>query len=299
MSNQNINIAAENVQGKCDLKCAYNYNYPDCSLTARNNGVMIGLTCDNSTSPPVTYNNQKYNVTDITITCPSLHNFNGTQSAAEILITHSPVTGGPTFYVAIPITTSTESSTASNLITQIIQSVATNAPSQGDTTNLNIDGFSLQKIVPNKPFYSYTDNTNNEWIIYGMLYAIPLNSNTINTLSQIIKPFALPMQGGALFYNSSGPSSGMSLGDGIYIKCNPTGSTSEEVPVEYQKNTPSYDLINLLQSPVTKTIIQVIIGCILFIIVFAVINYTYSFITTDSTKLPKSVVPDLTGSTLF
>jgi hypothetical protein len=299
MSNQNINIATENVQGKCDLKCSYSFNYPDCSLTARNSGVMIGLTCDNSTSPPVTYNNQKYNVSGISITCPSLHNFNGTQAAGEFLITHSPVTGGPTFYVSIPISASTESSTASNLITQVIQSVSTNAPSQGDTTNLNIDGFSLQKIVPNKPFYSYTDNANNEWIVYGMLYAIPLNSSIISTLSQIIKPFALPMQGGSLFLNSSGPNSGIAMGDGIYIKCNPTGSTSEEVPVEYPKNTPSYDLINLLQSPVTMSIVQVIIGCILFIIVFSTISYVYSFITTGSTKLPKSVVPDLTGGKLF
>jgi len=296
MSNQNINITSENVQGKCDLKCSYSYNYSESSLTATNIGVEIQLTYDNSNGSPVTYNNQKYNVSNITIACPSLHNFNGYQSAAEILINHVPVTGGPQLNVAIPITSSTEASTASNLITEIIQSVSTNAPSQGNTTNLNIEGFSLQKIVPNKPFYSYTDKSNNEWIIYGMLYAVPLNSSTLNTLSQIIKPFALPMQGGSLFYNSSGPNSGISIGDGIYIKCNPTGSSSEEVPVEYQKNTPSYDLINLLEGPFNMSIIQIIIVCILFIIVFGAGNYIYSFITTD---LPKSVVPDLTGGKLF
>jgi carbonic anhydrase len=299
MSNQNINIATENVQGKCDLKCSYSYNYPDCSLTAVNGGVMIGLTCDNSTSPPVTYNNQKYNVTGVTITCPSLHNFNGRQAAAEILITHTPVTGGPLFYVAIPIIASTESSTASNLITQIIQDVATNAPSIRDSTKLNIDGFSLQKIVPNKPFYSYTDNGNDEWIVYGILYAIPLNNSTINTLSQIIKPFALPMQSRPLFYNSSGPNSGIAIGDGIYIKCNPTGSTSEEVAVEYSKNTPSYDLNTLFQSPVTMLIVQVIVGCIIFVIVFATISYLYSFITTGSTKFPSNLIPGQTTSKVF
>jgi carbonic anhydrase len=291
MSNQNINITSENVQGKCDLKCSYSYNYSESSLTATNIGVEIQLTYDNSNGSPVTYNNQKYNVSNITIACPSLHNFNGYQSAAEILINHVPVTGGPQLNVAIPITSSTEASTASNLITEIIQSVSTNAPSQGSSTNLKIDGFSLQKIVPNKPFYSYTDAQNTEWIVFGILYAIPLNSNTLNTLSQIIKPYPIPMQGGPLFYNSSGPNSGTALGDGIYIKCNPTGSSKEEVPVEYSKNTPSYDLINLLQSPATSLLVQVIIGCILFIIVFAVFSYIYSLIISDTIKAPSNFIP--------
>ena len=103
------------------------------------------------------------------------------------------------------------------------------------------------------------------------------------------------MRGGSLFFNSSGPNSGLSIGDGIYIKCNPTGSSTEETAVEYSKNTPSYDLMNLLQSPVTMLIVQVIIGCILFIIIFYVISYIFSFITTGSTKIPTSFIPGQTG----
>jgi len=295
MSNQNINISNQNVQGKCDLKCSYSYNYPESSnLTAQNQGVSIVLTPDNTSSPAVTYNNQKYNVSNFSIVCPSLHNYNGSQAAAEILITHAPVNGGQNLSVAIPIISSTDSSTASYLITEIIQSVATNAPSQGNSTNLNLSGFTLKVIIPKKPFYSYTDATT-DWIVFGTLYGIPLNSNTLNRLKQIIKPYPLPMRGGSLFFNSSGPNSGLSIGDGIYIKCNPTGSSTEETAVEYSKNTPSYDLMNLLQSPVTMLILQIIIGCILFIIIFYVISYIFSFITTGSTKIPTSLIPGQTG----
>ena len=280
MSNQNINIASQNVQGKCDLKCSYNFNYSESNTTAVNQGVMINLSYDNSGTSPVTYNNQKYNVSRIVIVCPSVHTFNGSKASAEIMIAHTPVTGGPSLNVAIPITSSSESSTASNLITEIIQSVSTNAPSQGDSTNLSINGFTLKSIVPQKPFFSYTENANNEWIIYSILYAIPLNSSTLNTLSQIIKPFPVPTPGGPLFYNSSGPNSATSsFGSGIYIKCNPTGSTSEETPVEYPKVTTSYNLMTLLQSPVTQLIVQIIIGCIIFIIVFGSANYFFSFAT--------------------
>jgi hypothetical protein len=295
MSNQNINISNQNVQGKCDLKCSYSYNYPQCNLTARNVGVGIVLAPDNTPSPAVTYNNQKYNVSNFMITSPSSHVFDGSQAQAEITITHTPVNGGPILYVSIPIISSTDSSTASNLISDIIQSVASNAPSNGNSTNLNISGFTLQNIVPSKPFYSYTDNNNNEWVVFGILYGIPLNNNTLNTLRQIIKPFPLPMQGGPLFFNSSGPNTGLSIGDGIYIKCNPTGSSTEETAVEYSKNTPSYDLTAIFQSPVSKLIVQIIIGCILFIIIFYAISSMFSFIITGAKKLPSNLIPGQKG----
>jgi hypothetical protein len=289
MSTENINISRKNVMGKCDLKCAYNFNYPETNLTANNQGVMINLTCDNNNTSPVTYNNQKYNVGNISITCPSIHIFNGSQASAEIVIEHTSVTGGPTLYVGIPISASSESSTASNLITEIIQSVSTNAPAQSEKTNISINGFTLQNIVPSKPFYSYTDNGKNVWIMYGILYAIPLNSSTLTTLSQVIKPFPLPMIGGPLFFNSSGPNTGTSLGDGIYISCKPTGSSEEETGVEYAKNSPTYNLSNLLESPTVQIIFQVLIGCIVFIIVFLVFSYIYSFITKGSVKIPSVI----------
>jgi len=286
MSTQNIDISRENIQGKCDLKCAYNFKYSESNSTAKNNGVNISLTYDNSNVPPVLYNNQKYTVSKIIITCPSLHTFNGTTTDAEIYIEHTPVKGGPTLNVGIPIKSSSESSTASNLITEIIQNVSTNAPTEGDSTNLNITDFNLQNIIPNKPFYSYTESEHSEWIVFGILEAIPLSSSTLSTLSQIIKPFQLSVTGGALFINSSGPNSSGNIGDGIYISCKPTGSSEEETPVEYSKNTVTYDFSNLLDNPVTKTIFQIIVGCIIFIILFLFINYIYTFITTGGVQMP-------------
>ena len=126
-----------------------------------------------------------------------------------------------------------------------------------------------------------------------MLSAIPLSSNTLTTLGQIIKPFPLPTIGNSLFFNSSGPNSSGNVGDGIYISCKPTGSSEEETTVEYSKNTPSYDLSNMMNSPIASLIIQIIIGCILFVIVFLMFNYIYSWITTGATKLPS--LPKVSG----
>ena len=291
MSTQSIDISKKNVSGKCDLKCAYNFQYPESNTTAKNQGVLINLSYDNSKTPPVTYNTQKYTVAQIIITSPSLHLFNGATTDAEILIIHTPVKGGPELFVCIPIKSSSESSDASYLLKEIIDITGTNAPSEGESTNLSISGFTLDKIVPNKQYYSYTDQGTNDWIVFGILDAIPLNSATITTLQKIIKPYPVPMIGGELFINTTGPNS-TKVGDGIYISCKPTGSSNEETTVEYTKNTPSYDFANILDNPVTKLIFQIIVGCILFIIVFMLFNYIYQFITTGETKMPS--IPSLT-----
>ena len=291
MSTQSIDISKKNVSGKCDLKCAYNFQYPESNTTAKNQGVLINLSYDNSKTPPVTYNTQKYSVAQVIISSPSLHLFNGATTDAEILIIHTPVKGGPELFVCIPIKSSSESSDASYLLKEIIDITGTNAPSEGESTNLSISGFTLDKIVPNKQYYSYTDQGTNDWIVFGILDAIPLNSATITTLQKIIKPYPIPMIGGELFINTTGPNS-TKVGDGIYISCKPTGSSNEETTVEYTKNTPSYDFANILDNPVTKLIFQIIVGCILFIIVFMLFNYIYQFITTGETKMPS--IPSLT-----
>ena len=103
-----------------------------------------------------------------------------------------------------------------------------------------------------KPFYSYETDTT-DWVVFGNLYAIPLNSSVLNTLSQIIKPFPLPTPGDALFINKLGPNI-TNTNDGIYISCNPTDSSEEEIPVEYEKNTSSYDFNNILSSYIFKII---------------------------------------------
>jgi carbonic anhydrase len=289
MSTQSIDISKKNISGKCDLKCAYNFQYPESNTTAKNQGVLINLSYDNSKTPPVTYNTQKYTVTQVIIVSPSLHLFNGATTDAEIIIGHTPVKGGPGLFVGIPIKSSSESSDASYLLKEIIDITGTNAPSEGESTNLSISGFTLDKIVPNKQFYSYTSNRD-DWIVFGILDAIPLSSATITTLQKIIKPYPVPMTGGELFFNTSGPNS-TKVGDGIYISCKPTGSSNEETTVEYSKNTPSYDFANILDNPVTRTIFQIIVGCILFIIIFMLFNYIYQWITTGETKMPS--IPSL------
>jgi hypothetical protein len=287
MTTKNINIAASNVVGRCDLKCSYSFKYLESNSTAKNNGVMISLTYDSASVPQVTYNQQKYNVGTISIVSPSIHVFNNDVLPGEIIIEHIPVKGGNALKVCIPFISSSETSSASQLITEVITLVASNAPREGDSTNLNISNFNLQNVVPKKPFFTYVQDTT-DWIVFGQLDAIPISSSTISKLQKIITPYKIGTPGGDLYYNSKGPISGVQVGNGIYISCQPTGSSKDEIAVEYDK-TPllsRIDLSSIYKNSVFKTIISIILGILLFIIIFYCISFFYNYISSDAPKLP-------------
>jgi carbonic anhydrase len=280
MSEQNINISQKNIAGKCDLKCSYNFKYSSSNSTATNNGVLLTISYENGSISPVIYNEQQYNVSNIIITAPSIHILDGNTMAGEIIIEHFPVKGGNQLNVCIPFISSSETSPASKLITELIEKVSINAPSEGESTNLNINDFNLQTIVPKKPFFTYNNNNQN-YIVFGPLSAIPLSSNTIKKLQQIIKPFTLATPGTNLFYNSKGPTTGISIGEGLYISCQPTGSTKEETEIIYDKQSTNIDFSNILNNKFNLLLILIIIGCILYIIIFYGISIFYRYLTSE------------------
>ena len=248
-----INISLEEVEGKCNLKCAYNFNYTSSSGTAINRENYISVQLEESNIPPVLFNKQKYNVSAISIAYPSTIYYTNNLADAEIIVYHMPEQGGKSLWVFIPIKISNDSTSATAEITNIIKSVSVSAPSVDE--KVGISGFNLQNIVPNKPFFNLNFANEYDFIAFSDLHAIPISSSTLDTLKKIIKPKTTQMQkedasrngGGGLFYNSSGPNStSASLGDGIYISCNPTGNSIETEEVVYKTNLPEYDISNIL-----------------------------------------------------
>jgi carbonic anhydrase len=287
MSKKKLDISIKNITGNCDLKCSYEFKYSESNSTAKNNGTMISLTYDSVSVPQVVFNKQNYNVGNIMITAPSIHNFNGASLPGEIIISHNPVKGGNSLNVCIPFKDSSESSSASTIITDIINKVASNAPSSGNSTNLNMI-FNLDDIVPRKPFFSYTQKTT-DTIVFGELEAIPLSSTTILKLQKIITPYRINIPPVELFYNSNGPISGLQLGDGIYISCKPTGSSKEKTAVKYDKSPSSITAVSfsdILQSSIFQLIIFIFVGCLLFIIIFYLISIFFSYLSSEPIQLP-------------
>lgn len=274
MTTNEINISADNVFGECELKCTYNYKYTSSSCVATNNGVMLLLSYDKTSTHPVTYNNHKYDVGQIAIYSPSFHKYNGGFMDAEIIITHNPIMGGAQMAVAIPIIQSNMSNDATSLLTQIISGVSTGAPKNGESTTLSLSNYSLENVVPKKPFYNFTDTANNiEYIAFDKENSIDLSHQTLTTLRSIISNYNITAHGGNLFYNKKGPNSSSSSGEGdIYISCQPTGNSEQNVDVIYDKPSTSVDVFS-------NPIFKVLVGALIFIISFYAIHLLILFLS--------------------
>lgn len=281
-----INITKSNIYNICDLKCTFNYDYHESSIVvAKNNDINLSLTYENNNkSPPVEFNNAKYTVSKINIFSPSLHLYDGLTAAGEFFVEHIPELGGPNLIVCIPMIPSGNYTASTDLLTQIIDNISTNAPSKGESATINISNFSLNHIVPKKPFIFYTGNYNNtttDFIVFPTTTPIPLTQNTLNKLKAIIHPFQIIMKGGALFLNTKGPNSGKRFkNEDIYISCKPTG-VSEEVsyisqPSQLNKESSSF---KLFENSTFLEILKYFLIFMVFIIFLLGINYAFNSLT--------------------
>lgn len=285
MSEQ-INISRKNVEGRCDLKCAYNFNYTSGPIQASNGRNVIRFSFENRNTLPVTYNKKKYRTFLSGLHYPSQLLYNDQLADAEIFILHVSEDSTQMLAVYIPIKISNDTSSATTEITNIIRSISVSAPSPNQM--VTIPNINLQNIVPKKPFFSFSVN-GVDAIAFNMLDAISISNSNFETLKQIITPNPhranMDPTFSGLFFNSSGPNTTTSLGDGIYISCNPTGNSTETEDVSYDTsydtNVPDYDTGKILEDPTFILVVQTIIACMIFIIIFYVWNYGYKFIDGD------------------
>jgi hypothetical protein len=231
-----FNISQDNVSGECNLKCAYSFQYSNSNCVANNVGSAIGLSYDGSNVPPVTYNGNKYKVSEVSISTTAYFLFNGKPVKGIIMISHTPIVGGNTFLVVIPIISGNSSMPSSNILTNIINETANLAPKSGNKSIISVENYNLNNIVPKKPFYSFNipGPGGTDIIAYGVEYAITIDADTIAKLNSIIKGETFTFKAayfGNIFFNPKGPnSSGSSSGnDDIYIDCQPVNVSEETI----------------------------------------------------------------------
>ena len=209
------------------------------------------------------------------------------------MIFHTSLKGGSTLLVCIPFLLSADNTTASDIISEIINLVASNAPNSGENVNLNSSDFTLQNLVPNKPFYSYTNgNSNYNYVVFNIRNAIPISTTTLNSLTTILQPLPLVdsiilSQAGQninIFHNYKGPNSN-NKEDNIYISCNPTGNSEKEETVSFQKA--KNETINLdIYKIMSNSYFIYLMYALIFIIILIIINGLIGTFTSSSLKMP-------------
>jgi len=269
-----MNVSGSSVSGNCNNKCSYSFNYPDSSVTATNNGNMIQLNYNKSPSSQVTFNSTTYNVSSFGILTPSSHKYNNSLADAEFFIQHSPIGSGGLLFVYIPISLNGNNGSGSDFISQVIKAISSSAPSSGQSTSNGIREFSLNKIIPMKSYYNYTDDSNNNNIVFDLKDALGIQNDTVTILNKVIRKWNTPARfGPQLFVNTRGPIFGTDGGNDIYIDCQPTDASSETVmissgtgsgsgPTNSFKNDISFN------SVVSSPFFIVIVSLVAFVLLF-------------------------------
>ena len=217
-----------NRAGVCRLKCNYEQHYKPTSVSAENKGEYIRYTFSQSDVPPVTFNSEQYNVGEMRLYRPSLHRYGGVQCAGELLIDHTNVSQNTGLLVCIPIVVGSDST---GIMDGLISQVASRANSNGGTTTIGSPSFSIAKLIPNKPFYSYSGTMpvipcigTKNYVVFDRSAAIKITSKNLSDLKQIITEHSYSIQTNpeGFYYNKDGQSRGAAE-DEIYIECSPTG----------------------------------------------------------------------------
>jgi carbonic anhydrase len=245
-----VNIV-NNPEFICDLKCEYSFKYPLTSLNVANRGDYLSLKTDPANSPPVTFNANKYDVTEMRLYQPSLHTYSGKSAAAELIIVHSGVSSQGNLLVCVPIVLGSISASnpdSSSILDLIISEVAKTANSAGSKTSVNIPTFTIDKMVPMKPYFSYSGTLpyspcsgDYDYIVYSQDSGafLSITDQAYTALQQVISAnsYTQHKNKAGVFYNKNGPTNAATAGgNDIYMECLPTGSEGEAL-VPLTKNS--------------------------------------------------------------
>lgn len=277
-----IDISMSKITGNCNLKCSYNFHYSNSSCVVTNRQDYLSISYDKTSSPPVLYNAIGYFVKEIRIFIPSLHSYNGSKTDGEFIIVHTSNTGSSPLLVCIPIKSNNTSSDSALFFKTLIDTVASNAPSDGETTTVNIPKFNLDNLVPKKTYFSYSATEpyqpcteNVDYVVFSPLQAsLDIMPDSLSKLQSIITDNPYDVKTGpSLFYNDKGPSQSIG-GDGqIYIDCQPVGSSDESTEIVTDMGGTTVNLSDWLNNPIVK----LILGAMLFILLLYFTKFLLSF----------------------
>lgn len=298
----------------CKLKCSYQFNYTPTTLSIWNEGMFLCLGVDEVATPPVVYNDDNYHVVTTFLVAPGLHAYNGAAPVAELILWHTNTTNTKQLFVCIPIkVSSTTTADCATFFDLIMNEVAATAPSDGKHTVYNNTTLTLNKFVPNAPYYSYSgssllvmgvlggkcykatpgsgytwDNPDVDYLVFHNDDAITMSPQALTILQQVIpKPLNITavdekLNSGGIYYNPDGPIA-QNTGE-IYIDCQPTGADGEILVAARQ------DSGGLLDNAMLKklwnfTFMKILIGGLIMIFIWVMSMKVINGIAANSARM--------------
>lgn len=284
-----INITT-NYKSTCDRLCKFNYDYPQSSCSVLNNGSYLKISYENSSTPSVIFNNVEMSVDEIRLYRPSLHQYNGNNADAELIIKH--IGNGSNVLVCVPISISASKTSSSDLLDTILSNTLSKAPNQGESTQINIKNFTLNDFVPTSSFYSYKGTLpydpcsgSYNYVVFNKRDGCQISTTGFSNLSKLISKQTSQIKTTEFFYNKTGSSEGLNttdLGDGYYLECEDHGNegtilyTSDPSSLETTSGSSGVSInkdLNTNKSKTSTIIAATLGGALVAIILILIIKH--------------------------
>jgi len=241
---------------KCTLKCLLHYKYGDSACSMKNQNTMLVIVYDGVSD--VVFNNTKYTPVNIRIMKPSMHKYSGEPAAAEIIIQHTSNQGG--LYICIPITVGGKLTQGSYLIKDLLSA----APLNGESATPSVPDFNANYLIPSSRYYTYAAPSPGEtcnrmeyqYVVFHPKYgSLVIDNAAFEMLDSLVQPSYMETSKGVVAVNMKGTTTNGFAGDGqIYIDCQPTGESEEEVV--FKEAGP----VTSIPNDTLMTILMIVIG---------------------------------------
>ena len=279
----NINTSSTSIKPSPD-KLMFNYYVGNCTAVKKAN--YIEIEYDIADLPNnVKYKNANYVLKVCRLYKKSIHQINGKNSVAELILWHQHASSNANLLVCIPVTISLDKTSFGTLI-----------PIEANKSvvkNFN----SLKQFIPSGDFYSYSaSNFTNcsssavfEYIVFPSstvvisqteLNNIPNNSYSVSTTpTASIYKHTPQIAGGSIISFSD---------DSVFIDCQPIDAPEFSGTSTSSLQPPSMSGINFSKLRYNK-FVQMLLVFIVFMIVMVIFFYSYEFTTGMFRELTKSV----------
>ena len=286
-----VNISMEKIMGPCVLKCDYNYTYNVYSPNITNKKSYLSLNYSGNYNP-VNYNDEKYNVQEIRIYQPSLHQYKNTKADGEIFIIHNGP--GKNLIVSVPFIVGGKTDKGSSQLSSMINEAAMRIPNSNESVTITQGDFSLSNFIPNrKGYFSYTGtlpyepcNGTYNYIVYNIDDALNIPQDKLEQLKKIIDLTECKTNENDIFYNKNGANSKNSSDD-IYIDCQPVDSDGN-ILVDMNATDDNSVPHESIDFDKLKPYLYVLLGLLIGYIIVYIGKYIFDV---SSTPTPAKAIP--------
>jgi hypothetical protein len=236
-----MNLSEQLISGKCDNKCSYTFDYKKEPVIATNYETYLMFT-RNASLDVIKYNEDEYFADSFQIYRSSGFKYNNFESEGILVITHSNRTiSSNKLLVNIPLYSGGSHTKSNSGITSLLTSIAKSGNEPVEVRDIVLNDF-----IPQKEYYVFTNVEKN--IVFSRENGIYMDDENLKLLEALIpNPLKLySTNGPQVFLSTRIATRGSgSTSDEIYIDCQPTGSSEDEIEVANSKKS-TFDLTDMV-----------------------------------------------------